>query len=61
MEFCMMTEVGEAYCLSFSCLQSEVQQLLHPDDIQRPLNPRNEAAALALLLANQQSEPCIAQ
>jgi hypothetical protein len=39
-------------------LQSEAEQLLRPDDIQKPLNPRNEAAALALLLANQQSEPC---
>lgn len=38
------------------CLQAaELQQLLSPEDIQRPLNPRNEAAALALLLSNAQS------
>jgi hypothetical protein len=35
--------------------QAELQQLLSPEDIQSPLNPRNEAAALALLLTNAQS------
>lgn len=38
-------------------LQSEAEKLLRPEDNQKPLNLRNEAAALALLLANQQSEP----
>lgn len=38
------------------CAQAELHQLLSPEYIQRPLNPRNEAAALALLLTNAQSE-----